>query len=235
MPTPHINAEKGQVAETILFPGDPLRAKLIADTFFEEVEQFNDVRNMLGFTGIYKGKRLSVMGHGMGAASIGIYAHELITEYGVKNLIRIGSCGAYQKTVKVRDLVIAQATSTDSCFANQYGLPGTFAPTASWKLLSLAAQEATKIKVNTHIGNVLTSEHFYNFQPIWEKWAHIGILAVEMEASALYMKAAELGANAIALMTVSDSFVTNESLSSDNRHKSFKDMMTVALGIAEQL
>lgn len=236
MPTPHIAAEKGQIAETLLFPGDPLRAKLIAETFFEAVQQVNDVRNMLGYTGTYKGKKLSVMGHGMGMASMGLYAHELIAEYGVKNIIRIGSCGGYQPQVKLRDLVIAQGASTDSRFAEQYQLPGQFSPLADWQLLSLAAQQAEALGIKCHIGNVVTSEHFYNFNPdTWQKWAKMGILAVEMETAALYTVAAELGAKAVSILTVSDSFALQEELDSEARQKTFTDMMEVALGVARHL
>lgn len=236
MPTPHINASKGQIAETVLFSGDPLRAKLIAERFFEDVEQFNDVRNMFGFTGTYQGKRLSAMGHGMGIASIGIYAHELISEFGVKNIIRIGSCGSFQKKVKVRDIILAQAACTDSNFAAQFNLPGNYSPIADYDLLAHAVEQAEALKADYHVGNILTSDHFYDYdETAWQRWAAMGVLGVEMEAAGLYMVATKLKARALTMATVSDAFVTGERLSSADRQKSFNDMMAVALGVAKQL
>jgi purine-nucleoside phosphorylase len=189
--TVHINATKGDIAETILLPGDPLRAKFIAETFLEEVNCYNTVRNMLGFTGLWNGKRVSVQGTGMGMPSIGIYSHELINEFGVKNLIRVGSCGSFQKHVKVRDVILGVSASTNSRYAHQFDLPGTYAPTASFDLLLKAKEEADRLGVPVHAGNILSSDVFYDANPdAWKKWAEMGVLAVEMEAAALYMNAA---------------------------------------------
>ncbi|MGL5296773.1 MAG: purine-nucleoside phosphorylase [Culicoidibacterales bacterium] len=233
MATAHIRAEKGDFAETILLPGDPLRAKYIAEHFLDNVVQVNDVRGMLGYTGTYNGKRVSVMGSGMGMPSIGIYAHELITQFGVKNLIRIGSCGSYQEDVHVRDIIIGQATSTNSNWQSQYNLPGTFAPVADWGLLRAAVDQADSLGVRYHVGNILSSDIFYNAQPdAWKKWAQMGVLGVEMEAAALYMTATHLGAKALCILTVSDSLVTWEETTAEEREKTFTDMMKIALEIA---
>ncbi len=233
MATAHIRAEKGDFAETVLLPGDPLRAKYIADNFLSDVVQVNDVRGMLAFTGSYNGKRVSVMGSGMGMPSIGIYAHELITQFGVKNLIRIGSCGSYQADVHVRDIIIGQATSTNSNWQSQYQLPGTFAPVADWGLMRAAVEQADGLGVRYHVGNILSSDIFYNAQPdAWKKWADMGVLGVEMEAAALYMTATHLGAKALCILTVSDSLVTFEETTAEEREKTFTDMMKIALEIA---
>jgi purine-nucleoside phosphorylase len=231
--TVHINATKGDIAETILLPGDPLRAKFIAETFLEEVNCYNTVRNMLGFTGLWNGKRVSVQGTGMGMPSIGIYSHELINEFGVKNLIRVGSCGSFQKHVKVRDVILGVSASTNSRYAHQFDLPGTYAPTASFDLLLKAKEEADRLGVPVHAGNILSSDVFYDANPdAWKKWAEMGVLAVEMEAAALYMNAAKLGANALTILTVSDSLVTHELTTSEEREKTFTDMMKIALSLA---
>lgn len=233
MATAHIRAEKGDFAETVLLPGDPLRAKYIAEHFLTDVVQVNDVRGMLAFTGKYQGKRVSVMGSGMGMPSIGIYAHELITQFGVKNLIRIGSCGSYQADVHVRDIIIGQATSTNSNWQSQYELPGTFAPVADWGLMRAAVEQADSLGVRYHVGNILSSDIFYNAQPdAWKKWAAMGVLGVEMEAAALYMTATHLGAKALCILTVSDSLVTWEETTAEEREKTFTDMMKIALEIA---
>lgn len=234
IPTPHINvSEKGIIAETVLLPGDPLRAKFIAETFLEDPIQFNTVRNMFGFTGTYKGKKISVMGTGMGMPSIGIYSYELMNFYGVKNLIRIGSCGSFQESVKVRDIVIGMAASTNSNYASQYNLPGTYAPTASWQLLKKAVDVAHEKGIEPKVGNILSSDIFYDADPdVWKKWAAMGILAVEMEAAALYMNAAQAGANALCILTVSDSLVTHEATTSEERQNSFTQMMEIALELA---
>lgn len=218
MTTPHIGAERGEIAETILLPGDPLRAKFIADTYLEDVIQFNAVRNMLGFTGTYKGKRVSVMGTGMGVASIGIYSHELIHNYGVKNLIRVGSCGAYDKNLKLYDIILGMGASTNSGYGHQYKLPGTYSAIASWDLLYKAKQVADEKGIELHVGNILSSDVFYNFYPEeFEKWAAMGVLAVEMEAYALYCNAAAAGVNALTILTVSDSLVTRMETTSEER------------------
>jgi purine-nucleoside phosphorylase len=234
MPTAHISvSEKGIIAETVLLPGDPLRAKFIAETYLENPVQFNSVRNMFGYTGTYKGKKISVMGTGMGMASIGIYSYELINFYGVKNLIRIGSCGSFQENVKVRDIIVGMAASTNSNYASQYGLPGTYAPTASWELLQKAVKISEEKGVTPKVGNILSSDIFYDEDSeVWKKWAKMGIMAVEMEAAALYMNAARAGANALCILTVSDSLVTHEATTAEERQTSFTQMMEIALELA---
>ena len=230
MGTPHIGANRGDVAETILLPGDPLRAKYIAETFLEDVVQYNNVRGMLGFTGTYKGKKVSVQGTGMGVPSIGIYTHELINEYGCKNLIRIGTAGSLQEDVKIRDVVIAMADSTDSAINKLRFNGADYAPTASAELL-FKAYEAGKAKgLNMKPGNVLTSDTFYGDDPEgWKKWAKFGVLCVEMETAQLYTTAAKFGVNALTLLTISDSLVTGEVTSEEERQLTFNDMIEVAL------
>ncbi len=234
IPTPHIAAsEPGMIAETILLPGDPLRAKFIADTYLDGAIQFNATRNMLGFTGTYRGKPVSVMGSGMGIPSIGIYSYELIHFYGVKNLIRVGSCGAFQPEIKVRDMIIGMSASTDSNYASQYALPGTYAPTASWPLLRRAVDVAEKKGILVKVGNILSSDVFYgDDQEAWKKWAKMGVLAVEMEAAALYMNAARAGVNALCILTVSDSLVSKQLVSAEERQNTFTQMMEIALELA---
>ncbi|MBN2285608.1 MAG: purine-nucleoside phosphorylase [Tissierellales bacterium] len=231
--TIHIGAKKGEIAETILLPGDPLRAKFVAENYLENIICYNEIRGMLGFTGYYKGKRVSVQGTGMGMPSIGIYSHELIVEYGVQNLIRIGSCGSFNKDVHVRDVILAMSASTNSNFASQYNLPGTYAPTASYSLLEKAKLAAEKKEINVKVGNILSSDIFYDANPhAWKLWAEMGVLAVEMEAAALYMNAAKLGANALAILTVSDSLVTREETTPAEREKTLTDMIEIALELA---
>lgn len=234
IPTPHIEVkEQGLIAETVLLPGDPLRAKFIAETYLENPVQFNAVRNMLGFTGTYKGKKVSVMGSGMGMPSIGIYSYELIHFYGVKNLIRVGSCGSYQKDVDLYDIIIAQSASTNSNYLSQFDLPGIWAPTASWDLLKKAVDVAEEKGYKYHVGNILSSDIFYGDTPdVWQKWAKMGVLGVEMEAAALYANAARAGVNALAILTVSDSLVTQEETTSEERQTAFTQMMEIALEIA---
>ncbi len=230
--TVHIRANKGDIAETILLPGDPLRAKFIADTFLDDVTCYNTVRNMLGYTGTWQGERISVQGTGMGMPSIGIYSHEMITEFGVKNLIRVGSCGSYRPEVKVRDVILAMSASTNSRYAEQFNLPGTFAPTADYELLAKAKANADRMGIPVHVGNILSSDIFYNATPdIWRKWARMGVLAVEMEAAALYMNAAYLGAKALCILTVSDSLETHVATTAEEREKTFTDMMKIALDL----
>lgn len=231
--TIHIGAKKGDIAETILLPGDPLRAKFVAEKFLDNAVCYNQIRGMYGFTGTYKGKPVSVQGTGMGMASIGIYSHELITEYGAKNLIRIGSCGSFQEDIKVRDVILAMSASTNSRYAHQYGLPGSYAPTASFELLLKAKNVADAKGISTKVGNILSSDVFYDDNPdAWKKWANMGVLAVEMEAAALYMNAARLGANALTILTVSDSLVTREETTSEEREKTLTDMIEIALALA---
>lgn len=233
MSTPHIGANKGDIAETILLPGDPLRAKFIAETFLEDIVQFNGVRNMFGYTGTYKGKRISVMGTGMGIPSIGIYSYELIHFYGVKNLIRVGSCGAIQKNLKLYDVILGIGASTNSNFAHQYNLPGTYSATASWDLLNKAKQVADEKGTHVTVGNILSSDTFYSADDTEVKrWADMGVLAIEMEAFALYCNAATAGVNALAILTVSDSIVNKEETTAEEREKSFTKMMEIALELA---
>ena len=233
MATAHISANNGDVAETILLPGDPLRAKFIADTYLEDVVQFNAVRNMFGYTGTYKGKKISVMGTGMGVPSIGIYSYELINFYGVKNLIRVGSCGAYSEDLELYDIILGMGACTNSNYAHQYDLPGTFSAIASWDLLYKAKQVAEKKNIDVHVGNILSSDVFYNANPkVYKKWASMGVLAVEMEAYALYCNAAAAGVNALTILTVSDSLVTKLETTSDERETGFTKMMEIALELA---
>lgn len=227
--TPHINPT-AEIAETILLPGDPLRAKFIAENFLDDAKQFNSIRNALGYTGNYNGKSISVMGTGMGMPSIGIYSHELINVYGVKNLIRIGSCGALQENMNLYDIVLGMGASTNSNFAHQFELPGTFSSIASWTLLEKAKKSADKLNLNIHIGNILSSDTFYNDNSQETlKWQKMGILAVEMEAAALYMNAARYKANALCILTVSDSIVTSEATTAKERENSFENMIKIAL------
>ena len=235
IPTPHIECkEQGIIAETVLLPGDPLRAKFIADTFLEDVVQFNTVRNMFGYTGTYKGKKISVMGSGMGIPSIGIYSYELIHFYGVKNLIRIGSCGSIREDVKIRDVIIGMGACTNSNYAAQYELPGTYAPIASCELLNKAVTVANEKGINVNVGNILSSDTFYDAQKdSWKKWASMGVMGIEMEAAALYMNAAYAGVNALCILTVSDSLVTHELTTAEERQNTFTQMMEIALELAE--
>lgn len=231
-PTPHIGAEYGAVAETVLMAGDPLRAQFIAEHFLDNPVQFNKVRGMLGFTGTYKGKPVSVMGHGMGIPSIGIYTWELFNFYGVKTIIRVGSAGSYDPELQLGDLVLAQGACTDSNYGAQFELPGTFAPIADFGLLRSAAEACEAFGYHYKVGNVLSSDAFYNQHSKSGNWQKMGVLAVEMEASALYMNAAFAGKRALAICTISDHILTGEALSSDDRQTTFTHMMEVALSLA---
>ena len=229
----HINAKKGDIAETILLPGDPLRAKWIAETFFESPVCFNEVRGMYGYTGTYNGKQISAMGTGMGVPSISIYAHELITEFGVKNLIRVGSSGSYQSHVKVRDIVLAMAASSTSG-VNELRFGGAnFAPTADFNLFLRAVEIAKSKKIELKGGNVLTSDEFYadEFES-YKKWSKFGVLCVEMETAGLYTVAAKHNVSALSILTISDSLVTGERTTSKERETTFKDMIRIALELA---
>ena len=227
----HIQAKKGEIAESILLPGDPLRAKWIAETFLENAVCYNKVRGMLGFTGTYKGNRVSVQGTGMGIPSTLIYCHELITNYGVKNLIRVGSAGSYQKDVNLRDIVIAMAASSTSGINNSRFVNSDFAPTANFELFIKAALFAKENSIPIKAGNVLSSDEFYEDDPeAYKKWAEFGVLCVEMETAGLYTIAAKHNVNALAILTISDSLVTGEHISSGEREKSFHDMIAIALG-----
>lgn len=228
--TPHIDPKGAPIAETILLPGDPLRAKFIAETFLEDVQQFNEVRNMLGYTGTYRGKPVSVMGTGMGIPSISLYSFELIHDFGVKNLIRVGSCGAMQEGMELYDVVIAQGASTDSNYLDQYGLPGTYAPLSSYRLLSKAAAAAEARGQRTHVGNVLSSDVFYSANATaMEQWMKMGILAVEMESVGLFANAAYAGVDALAIFTVSDNIITHEETTPTERQTAFTGMIEIAL------
>ncbi|WP_195599141.1 purine-nucleoside phosphorylase [Longibaculum muris] len=233
MSTPHNQAQVGEIAQTVLMPGDPLRAKFLAETYLEDVHQFNAVRNMLGYTGTYKGKKVSIMGSGMGQPSIGIYSHELFSQYGVEAIIRIGSCGALIENVHLRDVIIAQGACTDSNFAHQFELPGTYSAISSYDLLEKAVTHAKEKNVNYHVGNIIASDIFYHFdQGTTQKWASMGCLGVEMESYALFATAARLGKKALTLLTVSDSLVTDEQTTPEEREKTFTAMMEIALEIA---
>ncbi|EDP69853.1 purine nucleoside phosphorylase [Flavobacteriales bacterium ALC-1] len=229
----HIGAKKGEIAETILLPGDPLRAKWIAETFFENPKCFNEVRGMYGYTGTYKGKRISAMGTGMGVPSISIYANELIAEYGVKNLIRVGSAGSYQKHVKIRDVVLAMAASSTSG-VNELRFGGAdYAPTADFGLFIKAVEAARVKNIPVKGGNVLSSDEFYeDDKKSYKKWSKFGVLCVEMEAAGLYTIAAKHNVNALAILTISDSLVTGEHTTSKERETTFKGMIEIALELA---
>lgn len=231
MPTPHNNASKGDIAKTVLMPGDPLRAKFIAENYLENVVCYNTVRNMLGFTGFFNGKQISVQGSGMGIPSISIYSYELFTQYDVENIIRIGTAGAISDNVNLKDVILAQGACTNSNYAKQYNLPGTFAPIASYNLLSAAVRSAQKLNVPLKIGNVFSSDTFYDDSNSLSLWAKMGVLAVEMEAAALYMNAARLNKNALCIATISDCPLKGLSTSAEEREKTFRDMMEIALNL----
>ena len=235
MSTPHNSAMPGDIAETVLMPGDPLRAKYIAETYLENPVCFNTVRNMLGYTGSYRGKRISVMGSGMGMPSIGIYSHELFHVYDVDNIIRVGSAGAISPELKLRDVVFGQGSCTDSNYAHQFGLGGTFAPIADFTLLETAVAVARKLGIEPHVGSLLSSDVFYNKAGNTLDWGKMGVLAVEMESAALYCNAAEAGKRALAICTISDSLVTGEELPAADRQTTFTQMMEIALGVAVEM
>ena len=232
-PTPHNGAKEGEIAKTVLMPGDPLRAKFVADNYLEDVVCFNTVRNMFGYTGTYQGKRVSVMGGGMGIPSIGIYSYELYHFYDVDTIIRIGSAGGIQDDIKVRDVVIAQGACTNSNFAHQYQLPGTFAPIGNFDLIRKAVEYGEKEGIKTVVGNVLSSDTFYDDNAEANNlWRKMNVLCVEKEAAGLYMNAARCNKKALAILTISDHIFTGESLSAEDRQNTFHDMMRIALEIA---
>ena len=233
-PTPHISAQKGDFAKTVLMPGDPLRAQFIAENFLENPRLVNNVRGIQGYTGTYKGVPVSVMASGMGMPSMGIYSYELYDAYGVENIIRIGSAGAMQETIRVRDIVIGMGACTNSAYGSQYGLCGTFAPIASYSLLSKCIEKAKEMNMTFHVGNLLSSDTFYSDSNDSD-WAKMGVMAVEMEAAALYMNAARLGKNALAVCTISDHLITGEVTTSEERQNSFTEMITLALETAISL
>jgi len=230
----HIGAKEGEIASTILLPGDPLRAKYIAENFLTDVICYNEVRGMYGYTGTYKGKRISVQGTGMGIPSISIYVNELITNYKAKNLIRIGSCGSMQADIKIRDIILAISASTDS-HINKIRFHGMdYASTANFELLKKAYDITLEKDISVKVGSVLTTDTFYNDDPnSWKHWANYGILAVEMETAVLYTLAAKFKVNALSILTVSDSLVTREETTSEERQKTFNQMVEVALELAE--
>lgn len=232
MPTPHNNARSGDIAKTVLMPGDPLRAKFIAENYLESPVCYNEVRGMLGFTGYYKGVRVSVQGSGMGMPSIGIYSHELYNQYNVENIIRVGTAGAVAEKVQLRDVIIGVSASTNSAYANQYRLPGTYAPTASWELLEVAVRAARSSGSRFHAGNILSSDTFYDDANSLAEWQKMGVLGIEMEAAALYMNAARAGKNALCILTVSDCPLKGESTTAEERQTTFRTMMEIALETA---
>lgn len=230
----HIAAKENEIAETVLLPGDPLRAKYIAENFLENATCYNEVRNMFGYTGTYKGKRISVQGTGMGVPSIAIYITELMQSYQVQNLIRVGTCGAIQKDVKVRDVILAMSASTDSQMNRITFGHVDFAPTANFDLLKKAYDAGIKKGLNLKVGNVFTADLFYNDQADHEKWAQHQILALEMETAALYTLAAKFGRKALSVLTVSDHILTGEVTSAEERQTTFNDMIEVALETVSQ-
>ena len=232
-PTPHIGAQYGEIAETVIMAGDPLRVKLMAEKYLENPVCFNQVRGMLGYTGTYQGKRVSVMGHGMGMPSIGIYTYELFNFYGVKTIIRVGSAGAIQTDLHVGDLVIAQGACTNSNYAAQYELPGTYAPIGDFQLLRKAAESCDRMGYTYQVGNVLSSDVFYSENPHTDKWVKMGVLAVEMEIAALYMNAVRSGNRALAICTVSDHIITGEATTAEERQNTFTKMMDVAFSLLD--
>ena len=231
-PTPHIGAQVGDIAEKVIMAGDPLRAKFMAEKFLENPVQYNSVRGMLGYTGTYKGKRVSVQGHGMGIPSIGIYTYELYNFYGVKSIIRTGSAGAYHPDLQLGDVVIGIGACTDSNYGAQYNLPGTFAPTADFGLARAAVEKAEAMGIDYKVGNILSSDVFYgDDSQRWKQWQKMGVLAVEMEAAALYMNAARSGNKALCICTISDSLVHGTACSAEQRQTSFTNMMEIAFDI----
>lgn len=234
-PTPHIDSTPEKIAKTVLMPGDPKRARLVATEFLSGAYLFNDVRGVCGYTGEWKGKRVSVMASGMGMPSIGIYSHELYNFFDVDNIIRIGSAGAMSEKVKIRDIVIGMGACTDSAYAEQFGLGGSFAPICDYRLLASAVDIARQKGLKAHVGNLLSTDVFYNDDPQENiAWRKMGVLAVEMEAAALYMNAARAGKRALAICTVSDSLVTGEALAADERQNSFLEMIELALDVAPE-
>ena len=241
-PTPHINATPEDFAETVLMPGDPLRAKFIAETFLTDARLVNNVRGIQGYTGTYDGTPVSVMASGMGMPSIGIYSYELFNFFGVENIMRIGSAGAMNEKIRVRDIVMGMGACTNSNFAHQYHLPGDFAPICSYRMLRTCVETAEEMGARYHVGNILSSDTFYNdTEGVPEgflsqtAWGKMGVMAVEMEAAALYMNAARCGKNALAICTISDHLVTGDATTAEERQNSFTEMMELALKTAKKL
>ncbi len=235
-PTPHINATPDDFARTVLMPGDPLRAKFIAENYLQDAVLVNNVRGIHGYTGTYNGTKVSVMASGMGMPSIGIYSYELYNFFGVENIIRVGTAGSINLNVKVRDIVIAMGACTNSNYASQYKLPGTFAPIAGYELMKTAIENAENHGANYHVGNCLSSDTFYcDDTTATEKWAKMGVMCIEMEAAALYMNAARCGKNALAIFTISDHILTGEATNAEERQTSFTQMMEIALDTAVKM
>lgn len=233
VPTPHIAAQKDQIAKTVLMPGDPLRSEFIAKTYLENAVLVNDIRGVHGYTGTYRGTPVTVMASGMGQPSIGIYSYELYNFYDVENIIRVGTCGSYHPDLHVRDIIIAMGACTDSNFAAQYRLPGTFCPIADFDLVKRAAEEAERLGVNYKVGNIFSSDHFYEDDNSGMTWAKMGVLGVEMESAALYCNAARAGKRALCICTVSNSFShPEEDTTPEERQNSFTTMMEIALSLA---
>ena len=233
VPTPHISAKLGDFAKTVLMPGDPKRAKFIAENYLENAVLVNDVRGVQGYTGYYKGKRVSVMASGMGQPSIGIYSYELFNFYDVDAIIRVGSCGSFSPDLHVRDIIVAMGACTNGNYASQYNLPGTFSPIADFDLVRRAVEECEKAGVNYRVGNILSSDMFYDDANSGMQWSKMGVLGVEMESAALYCNAARAGKKALCICTVSDSFIyPEENMTAEERQNSFTKMMEIALGLA---
>ncbi len=233
VPTPHNAAVAGNIAQTVLMPGDPLRAQFIAENYLENPRCFNTVRNMFGYTGTYQGRPVSVMGSGMGMPSIGIYSYELYHFYGVENIIRIGSAGGLSDQVHLRDVVIGMGACTDSNYASQFKMPGTFAPIADYGLLRRAVEAAEAQGTRVVVGNILSTDAFYNADPHYNDiWKKMGVTCVEMEAAALYLNAAYAGKKALCILTISDHLYTGEALSAQERQTTFREMMEIALSLA---
>ena len=235
VPTPHIKAQKGEIAKVVLMPGDPLRSEFVAKNFIENAKLFNNVRGVQGYTGYYNGQKVSVMASGMGMPSIGIYSYELYNFYDVELIIRIGSAGALQKSVGIRDVVLGMGACTNSSYSSQYELGGSFAPICDYETLECAVELAKQRELKYHVGNLFSSDTFYDEAGGGLKWQKMGVLAVEMEAAALYMNAARADKRALAICTVSDSLVTGEITTSDERMSGFTDMMKLALDVAAKM
>ncbi len=235
-PTPHINATPADFGKTVLMPGDPLRAKFIAENFLENAVLVNNVRGIHGYTGTYKGVKVSVMASGMGMPSIGIYSYELYNFFGVENIMRIGSAGSMQEEIKIRDIVIGMGASTNSAFANQFQLPGTFSAIANYDFMKAAVDSASENGANYHVGNILSSDTFYDDNSdAMAKWMKMGVMCVEMEAAALYMTAARCNKRALAILTISDHIVTGEKTTAEERQNTFTQMMEIALETAVKM
>ncbi|MGI6107109.1 MAG: purine-nucleoside phosphorylase [Lachnospiraceae bacterium] len=231
--TPHIVAAKDDFGKTVLMPGDPLRSKFIAENYLTDAKLVNNIRGVQGYTGYYRGTKVSVMASGMGIPAIGIYSYELFHFFDVDNILRVGTAGSMQEDIHVRDVVLGMGACTNSNYAVQYSLPGTFAPTASWKLLREAVKQSEALGASFHVGNILSSDSFYNDDPdTTAKWKKMGVMAVEMEAAGLYMNAARAGKNALAILTISDSMITHEETTAEERQTSFTQMMEIALNTA---